>query len=216
MVEVIRAAHGPGAIDALALSLSSEFLARVAGEQPGWFRTVAFVTPTGFDRGSESRRGPKGASREIPALARFVRVPLWRRGLYNLLVTRPSIRFFLKKTWGSPRIDEGVFDYAYLTTHQPGAENAPLAFLSGRLFAADIRTVYESLEQPVLLIHGTKGDFQDFTQVGWTRGRPNWRVHPLETGALPHFERPAEVAALYRAFLETPAGREPGRDLPPS
>jgi hypothetical protein len=59
--------------------------------------------------------------------------PLWSKGFFNLLVSRPSIRFFLNKTWGSKAIDEGLFEYDYLTTHQPGARHAPYYFVSGYL-----------------------------------------------------------------------------------
>lgn len=206
MLDEIAAESGSGALDALALSLSGEFLARAAMERPDAFRSLALVTPTGFERGSNARRGPNGRSREVPGLHSALSVPVWSRGLYSLLVTRPSIRFFLEKTWGSKAIDEGLLAYDYLTTHQPGAEHAPYAFVSGRLFSADIRTVYERLAGPVLLLHGTRGDFQDFSEAGWIRGRPNWRRVQMDTGALPHFERLPEVLRHYRAFLADPPG----------
>lgn len=202
MLDVIASETGRRSVDILAVSLSAEFLARLASERPGGLRTLCLVTPTGFDRVSSGRRGREGSNREVPGLHATVTFPLWSRALYNLLVTRPSIRFFLEKTWGSKRIDEGAFEYSYRTSHQPGAERAPFAFVSGRLFSGDIRSVYERLNLPVLVIHGTRGDFGDFTGVGWTRSRPNWTVVPLPTGALPHFERPAEFAAIYRDFLD--------------
>jgi hypothetical protein len=52
--------------------------------------------------------------------------------------------------------------------------------------------------------HGTRGDFKDFSQAGWVRSRLNWRVQPFDTGALPHFERPAEFLAAYERFLADP------------
>ena len=206
MLDAIEAGGQGDPVDALALSLSAEFLARAALARPERIRTLCLVTPTGFERGSEKRRGPEGGSREIPGLRAAVTVPLWRRPLYNLLVSRPSIRFFLEKTWGSKRIDEGAFDYAYRTSHQPGAEHAPYCFLSGRLFSSDIRAVYERLAGPVLVMHGTKGDFQDFSEIGWTRQRPGWRVRAFETGALPQFEQLEAVMAEYQRFLESPPG----------
>lgn len=211
MLDEIAADSGPGAIDALAVSLSGEFLGRVATERPEAFRSVALVTPTGFEHGADARRGPKGRAREVRGLHAALSVPVWSRGLYSLLVTRPSIRFFLEKTFGSKRIDEGLLEYDYLTTHQPGAQHAPYAFVSGRLFSSDIRTVYERLTRPVLLLHGTRGDFQDFTEADWTERRPNWRRVTMDTGALPHFERLPEVLRHYRRFLSDPPG-EAGPD----
>ena len=206
MVDEIAAETGVHSVDALALSLSAEFLARAAFERPDRFRTLALVTPTGFDRLSGKRRGQPGSTREVPVLYNALRVPLWSEGLYNLLVTKPSIRFFLEKTWGSKTIDEGAFRYSYLTSHQPGARFAPYAFVSGRLFSADIRTLYERLTLPVLVLHGTKGDFQDFSEVGWARERSNWRIVPFATGALVHFEEPQRFIERYSDFLDQPPG----------
>ena len=204
MLDAIADEVGPGPVDALALSLSAEFLARAATERPGGFRTLAFVTPTGFERGSETRRAPPGATREVRGLYRGLTVPLWSRGLYSLLVRRGSIRYFLQRTFGSKRIPEGMLDYAYATAHQPGARHAPYAFVSGRLFSADTRTLYEGLTAPTIVLHGTKGDFQDFSEAGWAMARPNWRFHPFPTGALPQFEQLPAVMAAYRPFLATP------------
>jgi hypothetical protein len=94
-----------------------------------------------------------------------------------------------------------MFEYDYLTTHQPGAKNAPLAFVSGKLFTSGIRTFYEKLEMPVWVPHGTKGDFKDFSGADWAKAKPNWQFQPYDTGALPHFERPAEFLESYEAFL---------------
>lgn len=203
MLDAIAADAGPGPVDALAISLSSEFLARAATERPERFRSVALVTPTGFNKGSHRLRGPAGATREVPGLYGFFNVPLWSQGFYDLLVSRRSIRFFLKKTFGSDRIDEGLLDYDYLTTHQPGAKNAPYAFVSGRLFSKDIRDVYERLSLPVWMTQATRGDFADFSEAGWTAERPNWTVTTFDAGALPHFERPDEVVGEYGRFLAT-------------
>lgn len=201
MLDVIAAEAGPEPIDALAVSLSSEFLARAACERPERLRSLALVTPTGFGRGSDKFRGPPGESREVPLLYALFTFPLWSRGFYDLLVSRRSIRFFLRKTFGSQRIDAGLADYDYLTTHQPGARHAPYAFVSGRLFSKDIRTVYEQLSLPVWMPHGTLGDFRDFSEAGWTASRPNWIVEAFATGALPHFEQPDAFCESYGRFL---------------
>ena len=116
-------------------------------------------------------------------------------------MSKPSIRFFLRKTWGSKDIDEGLASYDYLTTHQPGAKNAPYAFVSGRLFSTDIRAVYQQLTLPVWLAYGVRGDFGDFSGAGWTAGRANWTVEPYATGALPFFEQPDAFLQSYDRFL---------------
>ena len=118
------------------------------------------------------------------------------------MLTRPgTIRYFLRRTWGSNEIDEGLAAYDDVITKQPGAEHAPLAFASGRLFSRDIRRVYEALRLPVWLAHGTRGDFQDFRGADWVRGRAGWTVQAFDTGALPHFERPQTFCEAYERFL---------------
>jgi len=201
MLGVIGKAHGDEPLHAVALSLASEFLARAATENPDRFRTLTFITPTGFRGGSERLRGPDGASREIPGLHAFFTSPLWSRALYDLLTTKRSIRYFLERTWGSKDVDEGMVEYDYLTTHQPGAQHAPYAFLSGRLFARDIRDVYEKLHLPIWVPHATRGDFKDFSDAAWASARGNWTFQPFESGALPHFEHPQAFLTAYEDFL---------------
>ncbi|MEO0575985.1 MAG: alpha/beta hydrolase [Pseudomonadota bacterium] len=188
-------------VDAMALSLSSEFLARAATERPQRFRSVSLITPTGFNKGGEQLRAPEGATREVKWLYGLVSVPLWRRKLYELLVKPSVIRYFLKRTSGSDYFDEGLAAYDDITANQPGAEFAPLAFLSARLFSKDIRDVYERLEMPVWLPHATQGDFKDFSRADWARARSNWTVQALEGGALPHFETPDAFFAAADRFL---------------
>jgi hypothetical protein len=88
-----------------------------------------------------------------------------------------------------------------LTTRQPGAEFAPLTFLSAGLFSADIHTVYEALTQPVWMTHGTRGDFTDYRGKTIVEGRPNWRITVIEGGALPYFEDLAGFCRAYDALL---------------
>jgi pimeloyl-ACP methyl ester carboxylesterase len=210
IVEEIRRHHGPRAIDALAVSLSSEFLARAALEDPGAFRSLALVSPTGFDRRAPYA-GPTGSTRGNAALCATLNVPLWREGFFRLLTSRPSIRYFLQKTWGSKEIDEGLMNYDYLTTHQPGAYHAPYDFVSGFLFSGDISNVYGALKMPIWMSHGVRGDFTDYSWTGNVDGKSNWTVHEFPTGALPYFEMPGLFVQRYETFLERLAVEGNGR-----
>ena len=208
MVTEIRRVHGPAPIDAVAVSLSCEFLARAANEAPGAFRSVALVSPTGFNR-AEPRYGPPGSTRGMPLLRSLFTRPPWSRGFFDLLTSRPSVRYFLQKTWGSKNIDVGLLDYDCLTTRQPGARHAPYCFVSGFLFSGDISRIYESIELPVWMAHGVRGDFVDYRYKATVQARPNWTIRVFQTGALPYFEALEEFAREYDAFLERAhAGRE--------
>ncbi len=201
MLDVIARAHGSHGIDSLALSLSSEFLARAARNHPERFRSLALVTPTGLNRSSSQLVGDEGETREMALLSSFLRIPGLNQGLFGLLVKPGVIRYFLKRTWGTDSYDEALAHYDDLTTHQSGAMYAPLAFLSGKLFSKDIRRVYESIRLPIWVPHGTRGDFRDFSGADWTHDRGNWQLQPFESGALPHFEDADEFSYSYRAFL---------------
>jgi hypothetical protein len=199
-VREIQEVHGRGPIDALAVSLSCEFLARAVTETPLAFRSAALVSPTGFrsrDKDSKWRNGTRG----MPWLHAFFEFPLWSKGFFRLLTSRASIRYFLNKTWGSRDIDEGLLEYDYLTTHQPGARHAPYYFVSGFLFSEDITRIYHSLTLPVWMCHGVRGDFVDYTNKSQVEGRANWTIRVFDTGAMPHFEAEAEFITAYDAFL---------------
>jgi pimeloyl-ACP methyl ester carboxylesterase len=201
MLDTVAEETGEQAPDALALSLSSEFLARAASEHPGRFRTLSLVTPTGFDAGTEGY-APPGSTRGTPWLQRILAFPLWSRAFFDLLNTRPSQRYFLKKTFGSyDSIDEGLLAYDYATAHQKDAQHAPYAFLSGTLFSADIHRIYDELTMPVWLGYGMHDEFTRFDGITRIIGHDNWLVQPFTTGGLPHFEQFEAFSAAYDAFL---------------
>ena len=202
-VREIQSRHGEMAIDMVAFSLGCEFAARAATETPNAFRTVALISPTGFDRRSaRAAQTPGGdGTRAMPWLHGFLSVPLWKRGLFSALTSRASIRFFLQKTWGSKQIDEGLLEYDYIATHQPGAENAPYYFVSGYLFSTDAINMYRNLSMPVWMAHGVRGDFVDYEEKRVVQHLPNWSIDLFQTGAMPHFEQPVEFIGLYETFL---------------
>lgn len=205
----IQNVHGRVPIDALAVSLSTEFLARAITEMPLAFRSAALVSPTGFRTGTASTKWRNG-TREMPWLRSFFEFPLWSERFFRLLTSRAGIRFFLGKTWGSSRIDEGLAAYDYLTTHQPGAQHAPYYFVSGYLFSQDVLRVYQSLTLPVWMSHGVRGDFVDYSNKTAVEGRANWTIQVFETGAMPHFEARETFIAAYDAFLAGAPAATPG------
>ena len=195
----IQAEQGGAASDVLALSLSSEFVARLGCEAPQLVRRLALVSPTGFS-GKRRRYGPAGAVIGPPWLLRLLRWPPWSEGIYKTL-TRPAvIRYFLARTWGSPAIDEALWHYDVLTTRQPGARFAPLSFVSAQMFSADINTLYQALAGPVWVSMATRGDFTDYQGRDTVADRSNWQFHAIEGGALPYFEDLAGFTRLIDPF----------------
>ena len=195
--EMIKGRHRP--IDIIALSLSSEYAARATLERPDLYRSLGLVSPTGFDK-VLSGDGPDESTRGNKVTLAVVSKKVWSRAFYDLLVSPPSMRFFLRKTWGSNDYDRGLYDYDQLTAHQPGAEHAVWSFLSGYLFPGDATRLYQEQVLPVWAIHGTRGDFVDHSRIGEVSSRPNWTIDVFETGAFPHFERIKDVSRSYDAF----------------
>ena len=204
VVREIQQLHGDVAIDIAALSLGCEFSARAALETPNAFRSVALISPTGFDRRAAraAQHARSGSTRAMPWLHGLLSFPLWKRGFFSALTSRASIRFFLQKTWGTKKIDEGLLEYDYITTHQPGAENAPYYFVSGYLFSTDAMNLYRNLSMPVWMVHGVRGDFVDYDQKPLVQRLRNWNISVFQTGAMPHFEMPVDFIMQYEMFLK--------------
>lgn len=181
MVGLIGEAQPGQKIHGVAISLAAEFLARVAAEDQSRFASLTLLTPTGLNKSAERLTEP-GKNLEIPVFFAVFEFPVWRGALYKALTSKGSIRYFLKRTYGGPNVDEEMVEYDYISTNQPGAANAPYAFLSGRLFSKDIRLLCEKLSVPIWVPHGTRGDFKDFSGADWTASRDNW--HPLSPAPL--------------------------------
>ena len=200
MLGPIRERCGDGPVDMLGVSLGCEFVARAALERPADWGRLALVSPTGFN-GRKPRRGEPGTTLGMPWLHALLSQPLWADGLYRLL-TRPGVvRYFLERTFGRKQIDEPLWAYCVATARHPQARFAPLDFLAGNLFSADILDVYARLEQPVWTSHGVVGDFTDFRWMSAVAGKPNWSFNVYPTGALPYFELPRTFLGQLDTFL---------------
>ena len=210
VTDEIRRRHDNLPVDAIALSLSASFLARASLERSDCYRSLALISPTGFDA-QLSGDGPPDGHRGRDWLRDILDRPPLGRPLFDALVTKPSMRFFLRKTFGAPRIDEDLLAYDHASAHQPGAEHAPYCFIAGHLFPTDATRLYEQLRLPVWMVHGERGDFVDYRHVPRIADRENWRVQTLPTGAFPHFERLDAVTAGYDAFLASIIRLPPAR-----
>ena len=188
------------AADVAALSLGAEFVARAALRRPELFHSIALLSPTGFsvrsggDKGSQ-QAGQSGMSR---LLYPFFSFPLWGRPFYDLLTTRASIRYFLEQSFVG-QAPPDLIEYAYLTAHQPGAEHAPLHFVTGQLFTPQARRrLYEQVTTPTLVIYD-RDNFTSFDSLPDLLAlNPHWsatRITP--TLGLAHFE---QLASLVNAL----------------
>jgi pimeloyl-ACP methyl ester carboxylesterase len=181
--------------DVVALSLSSEFATQASMIAPEVFHSLALISPTGLskrgmDRGTTSDRSH--------ALLSFT---LWERPLYNLIATRRSIEKFLGMSFFGA-VPPELVDYAYLTSHQPGAQHAPLYFLSGSLFTPDIHTnVYEKVDKPTLVLYD-RDPFTGFEMLpAVIASNKHWMLVRIpNTRGLPHWDQPSRTFDELDAF----------------
>jgi pimeloyl-ACP methyl ester carboxylesterase len=189
--------------DVIALSLGSEFAARAANLRPDLFRSLTLISPSGLST-KQSENATQQASRSSSRsdmLYRLFAFSLWSQAFYDLLVTPPSLKFFLKQSFvGRP--DPSLIDYDYATSHQPGAKYAPLYFISGKLFSPDIRpNVYEQLSLPALVLYDQDNFVKFDTLSDLVQRHLNWKaVRITPTKGLPHFERMSETAQALDSF----------------
>lgn len=193
---------GDLAVDVVALSLGCEFAAWTALINPDLIHSLTLISPSGFTRREDkvaSQRASEGSASDIAL--NFFRFPLWSQAFFDLLTIRPGLRFFLKRSFEG-EIHNGLLEYGYSTSHQPGARYAPFYFVSGKLFTPNIRdAVYEKLTLPVLVLYDRDGFVRFDTLREVVDLRDNWqavRIHP--TLGLPQFEEMDQVAAALDHF----------------
>ncbi len=188
--------------DVVALSLGCEFAARAALAMPQLFHSLVLISPSGLGT-RESTRATQRAEAEDRADARYntLSKPLWGRALFDIIASRRSIAWFLAKSFVGP-ISDGYVDYAYATSHQPGAEHVPLHFISGKLFTPDIRTrFYGRLSMPTLIVYDRDyySNFDALPELLASNSNVS-EARVVPSLGLPQFEKPAETTAVMHAF----------------
>ncbi|MBK5963183.1 alpha/beta hydrolase [Thiocystis minor] len=187
--------------DVLALSLSAEFAARAALATPGQVASLVVISPTGFSlRPVPSLRSARIAHKALT-------IPLVSQGLYDLVASRPSIRYFLGRSFVGD-VPAEVIDYAHATSHQPGARHAPLTFLSMQLFTPNaMDRLYAKLTDLPVLAIADQDPYITFEHLdAFVARHPNWqRVRLAPNLGLPHWERLPETIVALDRFWSTPS-----------
>ena len=201
IVELIETQIGEP-VDAVALSLGGEFAARAAQQRPELFNSLALISPSGFNATGEGRATQQAVQQGRSESAyRVLANPLWGQALYDLIATRRSIEFFLKQSFVGA-VPAALIDYAYATSHQPGAHYTPLRFVSGRLFTRDVRdAIYAGVTVPTLVAYD-RDAFVSFEALpAFTAAHTNWQAVRIEpTLGLPQFEALPKLTDALDAF----------------
>jgi pimeloyl-ACP methyl ester carboxylesterase len=126
------------------------------------------------------------------------------RALFSALVSRASIKFFLKDIYafGLDRTAEHLY---WISANQPNARFAPAAFVGMRL-NHDIRQSIGQLQVPLLLVWGTEASqtpYKESAQV--LAAAPSAMFAPQHAGDLPHDETPDAFNTMLLGFTATAA-----------
>ncbi|MFB1063286.1 alpha/beta fold hydrolase [Natrinema sp. H-ect4] len=140
-----------------------------------------------------------------PWVRTLLRTPIVGTALYNLLASKPSIRYFYDRDgyYDSDRIDADEVQYAWDSAHQPGARYAPASFAAGTLDPEfDLATELAALETPTTLVWG-----RDAELVPLREGRDLAEAADLDlvvidyATQLPHAEHPDTFVEYLSAEL---------------
>ena len=185
----------------IASSLGAAYAIRVADEHPELVKALILNAPTGSDT-LNRRPGMAGA-----AFYGLLQSPVLGTSFYNVMASERSIRDYARDNlfYDHRRVTDRLVTNFYATSHQPGAQHAIAAFLSGYL-NTETRAPFARLTQPVTLVWG-KQDTTTPIEKRIALLKLN-RKRALEVfdycRMMPEQEHPEKFNKLVReAFLET-------------
>jgi pimeloyl-ACP methyl ester carboxylesterase len=182
--------------DVIALSLSSELVARVAERRKDLVHTLTFLSPTGLSARAHKKTSGLLALGKGHGMASG----LLGRLFFAALSSKASLGYTLRKSFVG-HVDDGLCAYAYASSHQEGAEHAPLAFVRGELFSSDIEATYAALERPVLVLYD-RDPHTGFDKLpAMVTSHAGWTEHRIAgTKGMPHFDKLGATAAAIEDF----------------
>ena len=171
----------------VASSLSAAYAAAAGDVEFSGFVTVCPTTTAGPSQ-------PKSPLREL------IRAPLVGEAVFNLVVSKPSIRYFnADHGYDDPTnpTDEWV-DYEWRTTHVENARFAPASFISGYLNSdLDLAAALADLDVPPTIVWGREAEVSPLTDGRELAEASDARLVVFDRAKLlPHVEHP-------NRFLET-------------
>lgn len=140
-------AGGPAHV--VANGLGAAYSVRVADEQPELIQSLMLIAPTG----SGSRRDRPGVAGA--AFYGLLQSPVLGTSFYHVMASERSIRDYARKElfYDRRRATNRLVAQYYASSHQPGAQHAIAAFLSGYL-NTDTLAAFSRIKQPVTLVWG--------------------------------------------------------------
>ena len=184
----------------VASSLGAAYSIRVADEHPELVNAMVLNGPSGSD--TNRRPGMAGA-----AFYGLLQSPVLGTSFYNVMASERSIRDYARDNlfYDHRRVTDRVVTNLYATSHQPGAQHAIAAFLSGYL-NTDTRSPFSRLTQPTVLVWG-KQDLTTPIQQGASLLEVNPRARLVifdYCRMMPEQENPERFNELVRDAFAVP------------
>jgi pimeloyl-ACP methyl ester carboxylesterase len=180
----------------IASSLGAAYAIRVADEHPELINAMILNGPSGADS-SNRRPGMAGA-----AFYGLLQSPVLGTSFYNVMASERSIRDYARDNlfYDHRRVTDRLVSNLYATSHQPGAQHAIAAFLSGYL-NTDTRSPFSRLTQPVLLVWGKQDATTPIEKgVSLLELNPSARLELFDyCRMMPEQEQPEKFNALVRS-----------------
>jgi pimeloyl-ACP methyl ester carboxylesterase len=197
IADFIREITGPPAC-LVASSLGAAYCVRVADEHPELVSALVCVAPTGADY-LRARPGMTGA-----AFYGLLQSPVLGTSFHNVMTSERSIRDYARtQLFHDPaRVTNRLVAQYYANSHQPGAQNAITAFLSGYL-NTDTRAAFARLKQPVILAWGKQDETNPLEEAAeLLRLNPRATLEIFDRcRMMPQEEHPEKFNALVRTAL---------------
>lgn len=180
----------------VATSLSGAYAAEAAGEVE--VDRLVLVCPT-------ADTGPVR-----PWLRRLLRAPVVGTGLFNLLVSRPALRWFDRNDafYRRALADDETVGYQWRTAHQPNARLAPASFVGGFLDpGSDLGTTLALVDAPVTLVWGRQATITSLEYGRLVAEEADARLVVFDRARLlPHAEHPEQFVELLGEEVAPEAG----------
>ncbi len=186
----------------IASSLTAAYVTQLAFDHPGLFRRLILSSPTGLEQLAD--RSP---SRGRTASAALFTVPVVGAALFNALVSKPSLRYFLEQQgyYDKTTVTDEMIAYYHAASHQKNARFAPAAFV-GQQLNWPVRHAFANLTQPVMVIWGANSVIAPLKYAQTFRHtNQRARLEILDRcGAIPHDECADEFMRRVQPWLALP------------
>lgn len=182
----------------VANGLSAAHAIRIAAERPELVEALVLIAPTGY----RSLNRPQNEAREN--FFNLLANPVVSELAAGLLTAPGAQRFFLLDAYSSrASLTEEVLASYDRNLRVAGARWIVFSFISGSL-DQDVRALWPEVEQPALLVWGTKPGFSSFEDAeDFILARPEAELLLLRDAALlPNEDRAQEFNRSLLGFLE--------------